>query len=318
MIARRTLLTAAGFTAAVSALAACGPGAESAPSTSGTPEPAQGAGSSDAGGASDGSVFATLSVAGRVGEEPQVKLSAPLTFDTPHSTVIQHGNGQKIAEGATIIQKSAFYDPKTGDLLHSQWQQKQNTVFQISPETVGRESVAFFTALTVGSRYAMVGFDQSGIPVLQVADVNGIALTRAEGTAQQLGPEFPAFTLQDDGSPQLSGKPTGEPPAQLLHGASIAGTGPKAAAGDTLVMHYRGWDFETGEEFDSSWSRGAPFDFELGAGSVIEGWEKSLDGAAQGSQIVMVIPPAAAYGDQGELAGKTLIFVADVLYVAKA
>lgn len=315
MIARRTLLTAAGLTSVAAALAGCGESAETVPGSSISPGTA--AGGSDAGEASDGGVFAPLTVSGPVGEEPVVELAGPLTFESPHSTVIIHGSGQKITEGSTIIQKSGFYNPEDGSLLHSQWERKQSTVFQISSESVGDESVAFFTALSTGSRYAMVGFDQAGTPVLQVGDVEGIALGRADGAAQQLGPEFPAFTLQDDGSPQLSGKPKGEPPTALLHDASIVGSGPKAAADDTLVMHYRGWDFETGEEFDSSWSRGVPFDFVLGAGDVIAGWDTSLDGAAQGSQIVMVIPPAEAYQDQGELAGKTLVFVADVLYVAK-
>src|SRR5699024_11741363 len=72
-----------------------------------------------------------------------------------------------------------------------------------------------------------------------------------------------------------------------------------------------------GSQFDSSWERGAPFGFVLGQGQVITGWDESLVDAAVGSQLMLVIPPSEAYGDQGELAGETLIFVVDVLDAAR-
>ena len=68
--------------------------------------------------------------------------------------------------------------------------------------------------------------------------------------------------------------------------------------------------------FDSSWERGAPFSFVQGGGQVIAGWDENLLDLTVGSQVMLVIPPEEAYGDQGELAGETLIFVVDVLDAA--
>lgn len=98
---------------------------------------------------------------------------------------------------------------------------------------------------------------------------------------------------------------------------TIAGDGPVTEAGQTLVMHYSGWKYSDGDSFDSSWERGAPFAFVLGQGQVIAGWDGPLAGQKVSDQLLLVIPPAEAYGEKGtsqsELAGETLIFVADIL-----
>src|SRR5690625_6332175 len=78
-------------------------------------------------------------------------------------------------------------------------------------------------------------------------------------------------------------------------------------------MHYTGWTWSDGEQFDSSWERGAPFSFVQGAEQVITGWDEQLLDVPVGSQVMLVIPPEDAYGDQGELAGETLVFVIDIL-----
>jgi len=78
-----------------------------------------------------------------------------------------------------------------------------------------------------------------------------------------------------------------------------------------------GVTYKTGEEFDASWNSGQPFPVQLGSGSVIEGWDKGLVGAKQGSRLQLDIPSAMAYGDTppaGYPAG-ALRFVVDVLAV---
>lgn len=71
-----------------------------------------------------------------------------------------------------------------------------------------------------------------------------------------------------------------------------------AKKGDTLLMHYQG-TLEDGKEFDSSYNRGEPFSFVLGAGMVIAGWDEGLDGICKGEVRNLVIPPHKGYGDQG-------------------
>ena len=95
----------------------------------------------------------------------------------------------------------------------------------------------------------------------------------------------------------------------------IAGKGPKLQAGQTIQANYVGVTYVDGKEFDSSWKTGQPAQFPVGAGQLIEGWDKGLVGVAVGSRVQLDIPAAMAYGDPapaGRPAGD-LRFVVDVL-----
>ncbi|GAA3351663.1 hypothetical protein GCM10020358_82200 [Amorphoplanes nipponensis] len=95
----------------------------------------------------------------------------------------------------------------------------------------------------------------------------------------------------------------------------IAGKGPKLQAGQTIQANYVGVTYKDGKEFDSSWKTGQPAQFPVGAGQLIEGWDKGLVGVAVGSRVQLDIPAAMAYGDpapQGRPGGD-LRFVVDVL-----
>jgi FKBP-type peptidyl-prolyl cis-trans isomerase FkpA len=83
------------------------------------------------------------------------------------------------------------------------------------------------------------------------------------------------------------------------------GTGPAIKSGQTAVVHYTGWLYDEkapekkGKKFDSSRDRNQPFDFELGAGMVIQGWDEGVEGMQVGGQRRLVIPPEKGYGAQG-------------------
>jgi peptidylprolyl isomerase len=113
--------------------------------------------------------------------------------------------------------------------------------------------------------------------------------------------------------------PEGTPPSELEVTDLVEGDGDEAAAGQTAVVHYVGVSFSTGEEFDASWNRGSPFSFPLGAGHVIAGWDRGVQGMKVGGRRRLVIPPDLGYGDRGAGAaiapGETLIFVVDLLEV---
>lgn len=113
-------------------------------------------------------------------------------------------------------------------------------------------------------------------------------------------------------------KPKGQPPSALQVRDVVQGNGAKPAAnGDTLSVQYVGVSWSTGQEFDSSWSRGKkPFKFTLGTGNVIAGWDQGLVGMRQGGRRELIIPPGAAYGAQGQPPSigpnETLVFVIDL------
>jgi peptidylprolyl isomerase len=125
-------------------------------------------------------------------------------------------------------------------------------------------------------------------------------------------------------SPQDSTKPEvdfpgGEAPADLVIQDIAVGDGAEAKPGAKVTVHYVGVAFSTGEEFDASWNRGSPFQFQLGAGQVIAGWDAGVAGMKVGGRRQLVIPPHLGYGQRGAggviKPGETLIFVVDLLGV---
>ncbi len=121
------------------------------------------------------------------------------------------------------------------------------------------------------------------------------------------------------GRSQRSRCPTAEPPAELETEDIVVGDGAEAAAGDTVSVQYVGVNYSDGSEFDASWDTGEPFEFRLGSGSVIPGWDEGIPGMKVGGRRELVIPPDLAYGPQGQPPdigpNETLIFVIDLLDV---
>lgn len=114
--------------------------------------------------------------------------------------------------------------------------------------------------------------------------------------------------------------PGGEPPTALQVRDDVVGDGEEAVAGCTVLAHYVGVAFSTGEEFDASWNRGEPLEFQVGTGQVITGWDTGIVGMRVGGRRHLVIPPELAYGDRGAggviAPGETLIFVVDLVGVS--
>ncbi len=96
------------------------------------------------------------------------------------------------------------------------------------------------------------------------------------------------------------------------------GTGPAAKGGQTVSVHYTGW-LTNGRKFDSSKDRDQPFDFPLGLGQVIKGWDEGVQGMQVGGVRKLTIPPGLGYGARG--AGNvippnaTLIFEVELLHI---
>jgi peptidylprolyl isomerase len=118
--------------------------------------------------------------------------------------------------------------------------------------------------------------------------------------------------------PQIE-QPEGDVPFELGIEDLVVGTGAEATAGRKVTVHYVGVSFTTGAEFDASWNRDQPFEFKLGKGQVIPGWDAGVQGMKVGGRRKLTIPSAMAYGARG--AGgviqphEPLVFVVDLLAV---
>ena len=108
-------------------------------------------------------------------------------------------------------------------------------------------------------------------------------------------------------------------PATLVTEDIMVGDGVEAVSGKNVSVHYVGVAWSTGKQFDASWDRNEPFDFGLGAGQVISGWDKGVAGMKVGGRRKLTIPPDMGYGSQGAggviKGGETLVFVVDLLNV---
>lgn len=113
--------------------------------------------------------------------------------------------------------------------------------------------------------------------------------------------------------------PAGPAPDELVVEDIEEGDGAEAESGDTVSVNYVGVLYENGEEFDASFDTGQPFEFQLGAGNVIPGWDQGVEGMKVGGRRQLIIPPELAYGAQGSPPDippdSTLVFVIDLLSV---
>lgn len=113
--------------------------------------------------------------------------------------------------------------------------------------------------------------------------------------------------------------PDGDPSYRLEIEDITVGDGDEAAAGNVVEVHYVGVAWGTQAEFDASWNRGDTFDFTLGRGQVIPGWDQGVSGMRVGGRRRITIPPDLGYGVNG-VGGviapqETLIFVVDLIGV---
>jgi peptidylprolyl isomerase len=111
--------------------------------------------------------------------------------------------------------------------------------------------------------------------------------------------------------------PSGAAPTKLVINDTIKGTGPVAAAGQTVTVNYVGVLYHGGQIFDASWQRSEPFPFMLGKGNVIPGWDQGVPGMRVGGRRELIIPASLAYGAQGQPPtippSAPLVFVVDLL-----
>jgi peptidylprolyl isomerase len=286
---------------------------------------------------SSGPSTPAVSVTGHFGTNPKITIpdqsaSSNLTV----KTLIQ-GSGPVLNKTDAFVGNYAVYiwSGKTHKLAQSTFQTKTPQLFS-GTLLPGLESAV--QGKKMGSRvlavippkdgYGKTGNSQAGVSasdtLVFVIDMIREFPNKAAATGSQLsngGGALPSVTAATGTAPVIAIPSSAhQPPAGLVTKTLIKGSGQVVAKGQTVVTQYVGSIWRTGKVFDSSWSRGEPFGFTIGAtpSQVITGWDKGLIGQTVGSRVMLVVPPSDGYGKTGSSqAGikgtDTLVFVVDIL-----
>jgi peptidylprolyl isomerase len=284
-------------------------------------------------------------VSGNIGEAavitPPPGASPPDTLET---RVLVQGSGQALANGDLAVINYTVYNWSQNKKLGDTYASASQAVAEPQSVQIGSSSAlpAWSTALTgakVGSRIEVVappadafgtaGNSQAGVAptdvLIFVLDVVAgyPANSNITGT---MSPQTDASLPKVVGEPG-SGNPTVtipagvKPPSDLVTKVLIQGTGATVAKGQTLLMQYTGVDWNTGKNFDSSFTRKTAFTTAIGEGAVIPGWDQGLVGKHVGDRVLLIVPPALGYGPSGGQpsagigASDTLVFVVDIIAV---
>lgn len=154
-----------------------------------------------------------------------------------------------------------------------------------------------------------------------------LASTKSSIKTRQPGEPLPEQKNFTGVSTDLKKKPaipkaTGKAPTELQASDVVTGTGAEAKSGDKVTVQYVGVLFADGKQFDTSWQKGRkPFEFTVGQGAVIAGWDEGIPGMKVGGRRILVIPADKGYGAAGSPpsipANAPLVFVVDLKKVSK-
>lgn len=290
--------------------------------------------------APEGSVSKSLEFAGDFGaNDLKLESKTPVKPEELQVSTKIKGDGEKLKENDLLSAQLTIFNGTTGESVSSETSMLELNEQKLQPwalEIIGCSSVgdrvvaAAPVADILGENASNFGLEESDSIVL-VFDLMsaekgtvepgtlepGDLLKKAEGKAQELPEGLPSVVIAEDGSPTITMPEGVAAPDKLTVETLIKGEGEEVKEGDRVYVHYRGVIWRTGEEFDSSWSRGEPTSF-LTTG-VIGGFSKALVGQTVGSQVISIVPAEdGGYGAQqlegmGHQPDDVMVFVLDIL-----
>jgi peptidylprolyl isomerase len=279
----------------------------------------------------------TVTAKGSFGAKPTVTIPKEKASTTLAVKTLVQGKGATITKSDLFLSNFTIYvwSGKTNKLLDSTYSSSP----QVLPASLlpGIESAV--AGKKVGSRVLAVippkqGYGTSGNSELGVKGTDTLVFVLDliqkynSGTVGATGSQtysgggsLPTVSkLVANKAPTITIPKNTTAPTSLVTKTMIKGTGPTVTKGEDLVAQYVGVNWRTGKVFDSSWSRSLPYSFKIGANpsQVIKGWDLGLVGQTVGSRVLLVIPPADAYGKTGQSqAGikgtDDLVFVVDIV-----
>jgi peptidylprolyl isomerase len=287
-----------------------------------------------------GSEIDAVNVTTEVGKVPTVEfatapdgsdIKSPLaSIKTAQTKIVRQGDGPAFTGDELVTIEYAVFSSTTGaQLTASKWD-GTDSASQVFNSTTTKQYCDALSGATQGSVVAFALPTSTDDPQgsLFVLELKKVYLPHANGSANPPESGMPAVVLTPKtGQPGLV-QPSFSAPTEFKRSTLISGKGEVLKIGDSITVHYAGWVWteDMGDPFDSSWLQSdpqtpaSPATFTLDETNLIPGFVKALDGIAVGSQVIAVMPPSDAYGEQGQgpiPANATLIFVIDVLGINK-
>ncbi|MFF4406975.1 FKBP-type peptidyl-prolyl cis-trans isomerase [Streptomyces sp. NPDC001262] len=294
----------------------------------------------DGGGSSD----AKVTVEGKFGEQP--KISTPKGAKPSDKLVVKtltEGTGDKAEKGSYVRLDFAGQTMKDDKPLGGTWttqdksgkgprrqmvqqlgQPSQEMPAKVLDAVVGQKAGSRIEV--EGTAKALIGDQlnpQAGVKpedgLVWVIDVVGAQKvdSKSEAKGEQAKPEegMPEVKPNSQKAADISIPKDTKPPTDLKQQVLIKGNGPEIKAGDGLIAQYTGVKWEDGQKFDSSWDHSGATAFQIGTGSVVQGWDQGLVGKHVGDRVELVIPPKLGYEGQAQsgLDKNTLVFVVDIV-----
>jgi FKBP-type peptidyl-prolyl cis-trans isomerase len=256
-----------------------------------------------------------------------------LPFITNETQVeeVQAGDGDEVAATDEVEVRYLLVNGASGQDVATTFAADQTVTLDLNDELLFPAFLDNLPGRTVGDRVLMAipadqGFGPQGNQQLGVGPEDSLLfyleiddaqepLDQAQGEEAEVSADLPQVQADGQGPAQIDVEGV-QSPDQIVAEPLIVGDRKEVQPGQNLRVHYTGVKLSDGEQFDSSYDRDAPFDFLLGAGQVIPGWDEGLAGQTVGSRILLVIPAADAYGEDPEgheLGGEDLVFVVDIL-----
>ncbi|KAA9089944.1 FKBP-type peptidyl-prolyl cis-trans isomerase [Microbacterium radiodurans] len=260
------------------------------------------------------------------GSAPDLTATVPANLEPAdiERTITTTGDGEDLAAGDLVSGSYSIYDGATGDLLESSADTSPDDSGLVPMLLDPQQYSVFVAALEcapLGSTAALAipgsAFGEGRSTVAIVAEGVEKLPTRANGAEQAPVDGMPTVELAEDGAPTVT-LPGGDAPTEVQLANLQVGDGATVETGDMAFVNYTGVKWSDGTVFDSSWDRGQPTAFPTNG--VVAGFQQALEGQTVGSQVLVVIPPAAGYGasEGNELQNETLVFVVDILGVQRA
>ena len=314
---KHRLAISAALAAATLSLVACAPNQESDVSPSASP----GSATAQAGAVTavdPADVLADMKwIDNGDGEAPELEADTPVEFTETGALLVTDGEGDGISEGQMLALDYIIVSGVDGVTQYSTYDTGTPEPVQYLTGQIDPAIAEVLDGAHVGLDflYAVPGDGTGGsVMVVTVSAVSDV-LDKAQGVAVAPVDGLPTVTVAENGAPSVE-YPTTTVPEGLIAQDLITGEGPVVEDGQSVTVHYTGWVFD-GDQFDSSWDRGAPSTFVLTSGGLIEGWVQGLVGKTVGSQVLLVIPPELGYGEAGSgeviPPNSTLVFVVDIL-----